>query len=109
VVDDTGPVLALKKGISVAKDNFVRILGLFLVMLVISLVISLVIGFLAGIVTIPLGDTVSRAILAIANSVVQSYIPVVMMIAFMSFYISMAAKTVEPQSGGQQPSGWENQ
>lgn len=89
VVEDMGPVMALRKGVMVSKSNFFRTLGLFIVLLVISLIISLIIGFIAGLVTIPLGEGVTRVILAIVNAAVQSYIPIVMMIAFMAFYMSL--------------------
>ena len=106
VVDDLGPVEALKKGIGVAKNNFIKTLLLFLLLLVISLIISLLIGFLAGILTIPLGDLPSRIILALVNAVVQSFIPVVMMISFMSFYMGLTAGAgaAEPQVQTAQPS-----
>ena len=90
VVDDIGPVAALKKGVVLAKENFVKTLGTFLLMLVIMFVISLIIGFLAGLVTIPLGDMGSKIVLAVVNAGVQSYIPVVMMVAFMTLYMSLA-------------------
>jgi hypothetical protein len=93
VTEDMGPVQALKRGITVAKSNFLGTLGLFLLLLLISLLISLLIGFIAGVVTIPLGDTVSRIVLSLVNAVVQSYIPVVMMIAFMRFYMGLIAKS----------------
>ncbi len=89
VVEDIGAIAALKRGILVAVKNFWRTLGVFIVLLLVSLVISLVVGFLAGLITIPLGDIASRIILSIINAAVQSYIPIVMMVAFMSFYLSL--------------------
>lgn len=91
VADDIGAFTALKKGITVAKDNFWKTLGLFIVLLVISLLISLVIGFIVGLVTVPLSIDVSQVIIAVVNAAVQSYIPIVMMIAFMSFYMKIGS------------------
>jgi hypothetical protein len=90
VSEDVGPVTALKRGVSAAKGNFLRTLGLFMVLLLVMLVISLIIGFFVGLVTIPLGENASRIILAIVNAAVQSYVPIVMMVAFMSMYLAVA-------------------
>lgn len=91
VIEDAGPIQALKKGVMTAKNNFLKTLGLFLVLLLASLLISLIVGFIAGLITIPLGDGGSRVVLSIVNSAIQSYIPVVMMLAFMGFYTSMGS------------------
>lgn len=93
VVEDLGPIGALKKGILVSKDNFLKTLGLFLVLLLVMLVISLIIGFLVGLITIPLGANAGRIVLAIVNAAVQSYVPIVMMVAFMAFYMSLSTGT----------------
>jgi hypothetical protein len=92
VADDLSPIPALRKGIAAAKNSFMKTLGLFMVMLVVSLVISVLVGFLAGVVSIPIGELVSRIILTVMNAIVQSYIPVVMMVAFMSFYMAVENK-----------------
>ena len=97
IVEDVGALAALKKGINVTKSNFWVTLGLFVVMIIVSLVISLVIGFIIGLITTPMPLGLSQVLIAIVNGAVQSYIPVVMMVAFMSFYMSLTA-------GGQAPS-----
>jgi hypothetical protein len=89
VVDEAGSFQALKNGMGIAKKNFVKTLSLFLVLLVISLVISLVIGFIVGLVTVPLPANASQILIALVNAAVQSYIPLVMMIAFMAFYMGL--------------------
>jgi hypothetical protein len=104
VAEETGPIQSLKKGVAIAKDNFFKTIGIFLAMLAVSLVISLIVGFIAGIVTIPMGETLSRIVLSIVNSAVQSFIPIVMMITFLSYYMGLAetkgtpASTVGPES-----------
>ena len=91
VAEDTGAVAALKKGIETAKSNFWRTLGLFALMLVVSLVISLVIGFVIGIISVPLPAQASQVLVALVNAAVQSYIPIVMMVAFLSYYMSLTS------------------
>jgi len=96
VVDDAGPIVAVKNGVSTSKENFGKTIGAFILLLVVSLLISLVIGFITGLVTIPMGDLVSRVVLAIVNAAVQSYIPIVMMVAFMTLYMSLKSGSGEP-------------
>jgi len=93
VVEGLGAVAALKKGIGVARSNFWRTLGLFFMMLLVSLVISLIIGFIVGLISVPLPVGMSQVLVAIVNAAVQSYIPIVMMVAFMSFYMSITSVT----------------
>ncbi len=89
--EDMGAVASLKKGMETAKCNFWKTLGLFALMLVLSLVISLIIGFLIGIVSVPLPAQVCQVMVALVNAAVQSYIPIVMMVAFMSYYLSLSS------------------
>ncbi|MDP8298323.1 MAG: hypothetical protein P9L88_00225 [Candidatus Tantalella remota] len=100
IVDDLGAIASLKKGLAMAKANFWRTLGLFAAMLIISLLISLVIGFIIGLVTVPLPINISQVIIAIVNAAVQSYIPIVMMVAFMSFYMSITGGAPVSQQEG---------
>ena len=93
VVDDIGPIAALKKGVSVAKANFWRTLGLFLILLVISLIISLIVGLVVGLISVPLPLVMSQILIAIVNAAVQSYIPIIMMCAFMSFYLAISGSS----------------
>ncbi|MFA6636425.1 MAG: hypothetical protein WCV56_04900 [Candidatus Omnitrophota bacterium] len=91
VAEDLGAVAALKKGIDTAKQNFWKTLGLFAIMLVVSLIISLIIGFVVGIISVPLPVQASQILVTLVNAVVQSYIPIVMMVAFMSYYLSITS------------------
>lgn len=100
VVEDIGPIAALKKGVSVSKANFVRTLGLFILLLFASLIISLIIGLIVGMISVPLPVGISQVLIAVVNAAVQAYIPIVMMCAFMSFYlaISGSSKTQTPET-----------
>ena len=101
VADDAGVVASLKKGIVTAKTHFWRTLGLFVLLLVVSLLISLVVGFIIGLITVPLPLGVSQVLIAIINAAVQSYIPIVMMTAFMGFYLSLSSTSAsEPRQAG---------
>lgn len=97
VVDDIGPIAALKKGLSTSKEHFWRTLGLFLTMLIASLIISLVVGLIVGMISVPLPVNISQILIAIVNAAVQAYIPVVMMVAFMAFYLAITEQPAAPQ------------
>jgi len=90
VVDEKGVIASLKKGTKLGWDNFWKVLGLFLVLVLISVLISLIIGFVIGLITVPLPFTVTQVIITIINSAIQSYIPIVMMIALMGYYLGLA-------------------
>ena len=95
VVNDIGTVDALKKGAKIGWSNFWKVLGLFLVLVLISIVISLAAGFIIGLVTIPLPFMVTQVLITIVNSAVQAYIPIVMMIALMKYYMGLDKAALE--------------
>jgi len=94
VAEDQGPIMAFRKGVVVGKENFMKTLAVFIIMLLVSLLISIILGFIAGAVTLPLGATGGRVVLAIVNAAIQSYIPIVMMAAFMALYLSFSGKKI---------------
>ncbi|MFH1304963.1 MAG: hypothetical protein ABIH74_01005 [Candidatus Omnitrophota bacterium] len=91
VVEETGTIAAFKKGIEVAKQNFWITLGLFVVVVIVSLLISLILGFITGAATLALPAGAGSVLTTIINAAVQSYMPIVMMVAFMSFYMSLVS------------------
>jgi len=95
VADEAGVIQALKKGVKLGRENFWVILGLFVVLVIISVLISLVIGLIIGLITAPLPFTLGQVIITIVNSAVQAYIPIIMMLALMGFYLGMTAKESE--------------
>lgn len=95
VADDSGVIASLKKGIQLGRENFWKIAGLFLCLVIISVLISLVVGFVIGLVTVPLPFTITQVIITVVNSAVQSYIPIVMMLALMGYYLGISGKVSE--------------
>jgi hypothetical protein len=105
IAEDIGPIAAFKKGITTSLANFWKTLGLFIVLLLISLGISFIIGALVGIITIPVGPVLGQYVIAVVNAMVQSYIPIVMMIAFMGMFLSLTSgsdRQAQPGSSGNQ-------
>ena len=95
VANESKVIQALKRGVQIGRDNFWVSLGLFAVLILVSVLISLVVGFAAGLITAPLPFTISRVIITIVNSAVQSYVPIVMMLALMGFYLGISNKEIE--------------
>ena len=97
VADETSVIEAIKKGTKISRDNFWNTLGIFLLLVIISVLISIVTGFMIGLITIPLPFAITQVIITIVNSAVQSYIPIVMMLALMGYYLGLSKKTEDPQ------------
>lgn len=104
VADEAGVVEALKKGIAIGRENFWKIAGLFACLVLISVLVSLVVGFVIGLITVPLPFTLTQIIITVVNSAVQSYIPIVMMLALMGYYLGLTAKGSEGPQGSSSPS-----
>lgn len=101
VADENAVLQAVKKGISISRNNFWNVLKLFLLLVVISIFISLVVGFIIGFITIPLPLILTRVIITIVNSAVQAYIPIVMMLALMGYYLGLTKEA----EGSEGPAG----
>jgi hypothetical protein len=97
VADENTVIAAIKKGISVSRNNFWNVLKIFLLLIILSIGISLIVGFLIGLVTIPLPLMVTRIVITLVNSAVQAYIPIVMMLVLMGYYLGLT-KEASPQS-----------
>ena len=96
VADDVGPVEALKNGISIAMANFWKSLGLIVTVALLSFLIALPVFFVIGALGIVIPPMVSQILMILVNSVLQSYLGVVIMIAFMAFYMSLKADETAP-------------
>ena len=98
VADDNGIVQAVKQGVRVSWNAFWRTFLLFLVLLIIGVLISVIIGFIIGLITVPLPFNVTQVIITILNSAIQAYLPVVMMIALMGYYLGLTKGAENPEN-----------
>ncbi len=98
VADEKSVMQALKKGVKLGKEHFWPLLGLFTLLIVISIFISLTAGFAIGLATVPLPLLPGQVLITIVNSAVQSYIPIVMMLALMGYYLSLSREPETPQA-----------
>jgi MFS family permease len=94
VCDETGAIDALKKGIDVGRKPFVKVFALLA--LVISLVLlALGVGFFVGLAMglisalLPVG--VSRILMLVVSSAVNSYLGIIATASFMAFYLAKKA------------------
>lgn len=99
VVEDKSVLESFKKGIKVAKENYLRTLGLFLLLFTFGVIVSLLVAFIGTLIAAPFPIAVENVIITVVNAVAQSYIPIVMMVAFMSFYMTL----IEPGASESEP------
>lgn len=99
VVEDRGPIEAIKRGIKISLANFWRALGLFLLLLIIAFLAAFAIGVVVALISGALPTTAGQIIMLFVNSLLQSYISIVMMIAFMVFYLGL----ISQKSGSEGP------
>lgn len=97
VLEEKGPIEAVKKGIRVSLDNFWKALGLFLLLLVIAFGVAFIIGLLIALITGALPAKVGQIVMLLANGLLQSYLSIVMMIAFMAFYLGLSSQQSTPE------------
>ena len=97
VLEEKGPIEAIKKGIKISLDNFWKALGLFLLLLAIAFGLAFVIGVLAALITGALPVIVGQVVMLFVNSLLQSYLAIVMMVAFMSFYLGLKPREAAPE------------
>ncbi len=97
VLEEKGPIEAIKKGIRASLDNFWRALGLFLLLLVIAFALAFIIGLLIALITGALPTTAGQIVMLLANALLQSYLSIVMMIAFTAFYLGLSKQQSTPE------------
>jgi len=90
ILEERGPVAALKKGIRLGMKYFWKVLGLFLALLIFAFLIAFVVGILTALISGALPVKVGQIIILFVNSLLQSYLSIVMMIAFMAYYLGLS-------------------
>lgn len=89
VGSDLGVIESIKRGITVGKNNFLKILGILIIMFLVAIAMTAVASVITGILSLilrPISSYVTAAIMAIANAVMA----LLMNIAFMDFYLKSA-------------------
>jgi len=104
VVDEVGPIAAIKRGIGKSLANFWKTMGMLLILFLATFGIAFAIGTAAMSIAGILPLRVGQVITVFVNSVLQSYLSVVMMIALMVFYLALdtTKKNVQGPAGPNQ-------
>lgn len=92
VCDDLGVIGAMKKSLQVVRPlakTFLLVL-LFVILILISVAVALLIGWGANLIISAVPAVAGKVILAIVTSVVNGYLGVVMMVSFMTYYLTLS-------------------
>jgi hypothetical protein len=96
ICDEAGVVQSLKKCLSVVRHPVSRLFSLillFVLLILISLGIGFVLGFVVGLISVVMPANVGQILMAVVTSAINGYLGVVMMAAFMTFYLEISKKT----------------
>lgn len=91
VADDARVVDSLKASIGVVKSNFLKVVGIGVIMILIGFAVGLVLGLVFGLLGALLQGVAGQVVFGFLGSLVNAYLGVVVTAAFMSYYLS--AKT----------------
>lgn len=92
VVEEAGIIEAMKKSIGTVRRNIGKVLLVLILLILISLGIGFIVGFLTGLVSAALPIRAGQVLIGIVNSIVNGYLGVVMMAAFMALYMGIVAQ-----------------
>ena len=92
VVEDISIFSSLRKSIDTVRNNFFKILGIFLFVLVLAFLSGLVIGLIVGILSLIIKSFIAQQIIsAILMSGLNAYVTVFASTALMSYYLAITA------------------
>lgn len=90
ICEDLTVLTSLKKSLDMVRDNFLKILGLLLLVLLIAFLLGLAIGFITGILTVFIKSLfVKQIISAIFMSGLNAYVTIFVTASIMAYYLSL--------------------
>lgn len=92
ICDEIGIIESMKKSTRTVRRSLGKVLLILVVLILISLGIGFIFGFLTGLLSAALPLRVGQILIGVVNSIVNGYLGVVMMAAFMVFYLGLVAK-----------------
>ena len=99
VSEERKAIESLKKSVSTVKANFLRILGVFGLLILIGFVFGLVVGLVFALVSLGVKGPAADVIFSALSSFVNSYLGVVVTGAFMNYYLALASNSKPNASG----------
>jgi hypothetical protein len=92
VCEEAGMIGAMRSSVRFVRGCFWKVAALLALLVLISFGVGFVVGFLVGLATIALPPKAGQAVMGVANSAFNAYLGVMMMTAFMSFYLGLSKK-----------------
>ena len=96
ICEGLGVIASLKRGLVVAKKPFVRVfllILLFAILILISLGVGVALGFVVGLISAVIPAMAAKILMAVVTSIINGYLGIVMMSAFMVYYLGLVANT----------------
>ena len=91
VADDQKVLAAVKQSIGLVKKNFLKVMGLALILIVIGFGIGMLLGLLFAAMSAAMKGIASQIIFAVLSSFVNAYLGVVVSGSFMVFYLKLSS------------------
>lgn len=93
VCDEAGIIDALKNSMNVVRGKyFWKVLLLLVLIVLIAIGIGVLVGIVTGIVTVAMPPKAGQVVIGVVNSLFNGYLGIVMMAAFMSYYLTLQEK-----------------
>lgn len=92
ICEEIGIIESLKRSMRVTKKAFWKVLLLLVLLVLIAIGIGVLLGILIGLSTLAMPAKAGQMAIAVVNSIFNGYFGIVMMAAFMSFYLALAGK-----------------
>lgn len=92
VCDGNGIIAAMKKSMAVVRKAFLRVLLLSIVIVLINLGIGVIIGIITGALTSAMPAKAGQIVMGVINSALNSYLGIVAITAFMTYYLALSGK-----------------
>lgn len=93
VCDEVGIIAAMKNSMNVIRRKyFWKVLLLLVLIVLIAIGIGVLIGIVTGLVTIAMPPKAGQILIGVVNSLFNGYLGIVMMAAFLSYYLTVQEK-----------------
>lgn len=92
ICEEVGVIEAMKKSLRLVKKTFWKVLLLLILLILIAIGIGVLLGMLTGLLTVAIPQKAGQMVIGVINSIFNGYFGIVMMAAFMAFYLSVAGK-----------------
>ena len=89
ICDDAGVIGSMKNSLKAVGKSFWKVALLLILLVLIAIGVGFLIGIAAGLLTVALPAKAGMIVIGVVNSLFNGYLGVVMMAAFMAYYIAL--------------------